>query len=477
MPEVCDLLIGGHSISGGGRDVIPVVNPATEEVVALVTAASNQDIADALDASEKAFASWRTTTPYQRAGLLKRVAEMIRDDAEALARILTIDQGKTLKESRIEIAVTADSIEWVAEECKRTYGQIVPSREEGLKLLVDYEPIGPVAAFSPWNFPAFNPGRKIATAVAAGCSVISKPSEETPRCTLALARIFAAAGAPKGLVNVVLGDPPAIARQLLRSPVIRKVAFTGSVKVGKELTVMAAETLKHVTMELGGHAPVIVFDDVDIDAVAEATATGRFRNAGQVCVSPSRFFVHQSVYTRFVNSFAKKASSLVVGDGLDERTGMGPLASARRVDAMEKLVDDAVGKGARVLTGGTRVGNRGFFFAPTVLSEVPANAHVMTDEIFGPIAPIVPFDDEDEVISRANELPLGLASYVYTSSGARGQRVVSQIEAGSVALNNTVVALPELPFGGVKDSGLGREAGQDGIREHLIKKTITMRAR
>ncbi|MBZ9719206.1 NAD-dependent succinate-semialdehyde dehydrogenase [Mesorhizobium sp. AD1-1] len=477
MTAILGLFIDGESRVGGGRRTMSVLNPADDEVVADLTLADARDLDDALSASAGAFAEWRDSTPLERSALLRTVAGLIRRDREALARILTEDQGKVLAESFAEIAVTAESFEWAAEECKRTYGRVIPSRDRNLRLFVEYEPIGPVAAFSPWNFPAFNPGRKMCTAVAAGCSIIVKPSEETPRCSLEIARLFAEAGAPRGLVNVVFGNPPEVARHLIKSPIVRKVAFTGSVLVGKSLTALAAEGLKPVTMELGGHAPVLVFDDVDVEAVAKEAAAARYRNAGQVCISPSRFFVQRSAHGRFVDAFSRAAADIVVGDGRDGRTTMGPLASARRVSAMENLVADAVSRGARIAFGGQRTGNTGHYFAPTVLTDVPREARVLQEEIFGPIAPIVSFDDEAEAVGRANELPLGLASFVFTENGRRAQRLASRIEAGAVAVNSTTVALPEIPFGGVKESGLGRESGEEGILEHMIKKTITMRAR
>lgn len=469
-------LVGGELRTGGDRTRIAILDPATEEPVAELALATPDDVDDALAAAAAAFAAWRETTSHERAALLRDVAERVDRDAERLALIVTEDEGKPLAESRAEVAAAVASIEWVAEECKRTYGRIVPARDRELRLTVEYEPIGPVAAFSPWNFPAFNPGRKMATAVAAGCSVIHKPSEETPRAALEIARHFLAAGAPPGLVSVLVGDPPALAKQLIESPIVRMVAFTGSVAVGKQLTTLAAADLTHVVMELGGHAPALVLADADVDDAASVLVAGRFRNAGQVCVAPSRFFVHRSLHDRFVDAVVERVESIAVGDGRADGTTMGPLANARRLAAMEAFVADAVGKGARVRTGGERIGAVGHFFAPTVLSDVPADADVLREEIFGPIAPIVAFEDEDEALERANELPLGLAAFVFGRDVGRAQALARRIEAGTVAINDNGVAVPELPFGGVKDSGIGRESGAEGIREHLVVKSITTRS-
>ena len=474
MYETLELLVDGEWRQGSDGITEDVINPATEKVLGQLPHASLADLDQALDAAERAFKSWRKVNPHERAKLLKRVAALIRENAEHIATVMTLEQGKTLAESRAEVEITAESHEWAAEECKRTYGRVVPSRYDGTKMLVEYEPVGPVAAFSPWNFPALMPMRKVATAVAAGCSVIVKPAEETPGTALAMARLYAEAGAPPGLVNVVFGVPAEVSKHLIASPVIRKISFTGSIPVGKQLMRLAADGMKKITLELGGHAPVVVFDDVDVIKVAKIAAAGKHRNSGQVCISPTRFYVHESIHRRFVETFADVFKNLLVGDGLDENVKMGPMANPRRVDAMEGFVSDARAHGATVQCGGERIGNQGFFFQPSVLTEVPDNARIMTEEPFGPVAPIVSFSDYDEVIERANSLPFGLAAYAFTASEGRALGLAADLQAGMVAINSLLVASPETPFGGVKESGIGREAGIEGILEHMEMKTVSL---
>ena len=474
MYEDLALLIDGQWRQGGDGVSEAVLNPATGRVLGPLPHACAADLDQALEAADRAFKPWRATNPHNRAKLLKRVAALIREHAEHIARVMTLEQGKTLPESRIEVDITAESHDWAAEECKRTYGRIVPSRFDGARMLVDYEPIGPVAAFSPWNFPALMPMRKVATAVAAGCSVIVKPAEETPGTAVAIARLYQQAGAPPGLVNVVFGAPAEVSRHLIGSPIIRKISFTGSIPVGKQLMKLAAEGMKKVTMELGGHAPVVVFDDVDVSKVAEMAAIGKFRNAGQVCISPTRFYVHEAVHASFVDAFTGVFKSLKVGDGLEAGVHMGPMANPRRIDAMEDFVADAREQGAKVRCGGARKGTRGCFFEPTVLTDVPDDAKIMQTEPFGPLAPIVPFSAYDEVVERANSLPYGLAAYAFTGSTGRAQQLAGDLEAGMVAINSLAIASPETPFGGVKESGIGREAGSEGILEHMSMKTISL---
>ncbi len=469
-----DLWIDGVWRQGSDGKSEPVLNPANEHVLAELPHASEADLEEALAAADRAFREWRNTNPYKRAALLHKVGALIRENADELAAIMTLEQGKPIGESRLEVLVTADSHDWAAEECQRTYGRIVPSRFDGTKMLVDYEPVGPVAAFSPWNFPALMPMRKIATAVAAGCSVICKPSEETPGTAIAMSRYYEQAGAPKGLVQLVFGVPSEVSTKLIRSQVIRKVSFTGSIPVGKQLMGLAAEGMKKITMELGGHSPVVVFDDVDVDKVATIAAGGKHRNAGQVCISPTRFFVHEKIHGRFVDRFTEIFENLPVGDGMDPGTKMGPMANPRRIDAMEGFVADAKSHGATVKTGGERIGNQGFYFQPTVLTDVPDDARIMREEPFGPVAPIVAFKEYDEVVSRANALEYGLAAYAFTGSSSRAQQLSRDLEAGMVALNSLLVASPETPFGGIKESGIGREAGVEGILEHMNMKTISL---
>lgn len=474
MYETLELLVDGEWRQGSGGITEEVINPATEKVLGQLPHVSPADLDQALEAADRAFKSWRKVNPHERARLLKRVAALIRQRSEHIATVMTLEQGKPLAEARAEVEVTAESHEWAAEECKRTYGRVVPSRYDGTRMLVEYEPAGPVAAFSPWNFPALMPMRKVATAVAAGCSVIVKPAEETPGTAIAIARLYTEAGAPPGLVNVVFGVPAEVSAHLIASPVIRKVTFTGSIPVGKQLMRLAADGMKKITLELGGHAPVVVFDDVDVTKVAKITAAGKHRNAGQVCISPTRFYVHESIHRRFVESFADVFRNLPVGDGLDGNVKMGPMANPRRVDAMEGFVSDAQARGATVEYGGERIGNQGFFFQPTVLTEVPDDARIMIEEPFGPVAPIVAFKNYDEVVERANSLPFGLAAYAFTASEGRAQSLCTDLEAGMVGINSLAVASPETPFGGVKESGIGREAGIEGILEHMEMKTVSL---
>ena len=473
MYEDLALYIDGEWCQGSTGDSEDVINPATEKVLGVLPHASPADLDRALDAADRGFRTWRAVKPLERAGILKRVGELIRARADHIARIMTLEQGKPLPESLAEVQITADSYEWAAEECKRTYGRIIPSRFDGTRMMAVYQPIGPVAAFSPWNFPALMPGRKVATALAAGCSVIVKPAEETPGTAIAIVRLCEEAGVPKGVVNVVFGVPAHVSEHLIRSPVIRKISFTGSIPVGKHLAKMAAEGMKKVTMELGGHSPVVVFDDVDVETVARVTAAAKYRNAGQVCISPSRFYVHDSVHDGFVEKFVEISRSLKLGDGLDDATRMGPMANPRRIDAMEDFVADARDHGAKVRCGGARQGNQGFFFEPTVLTDVPDDAKVMQLETFGPLAPIVRFESFDEVVERANSLPYGLAAYAFTKSSHRAMDIADALEAGMVAVYSMIVASPETPFGGVKESGVGHEAGIEGVLEHMVIKMIS----
>ena len=472
--ETLQMYIAGEwcdGSEGAGEDVL---NPATGKVLGRLPHASRADLDRALEAADQAFSAWRRVQPMERWKVLRRAADLIRDNAEHIARVMTLEQGKTLPETRIEVAVTADSYDWSGEEAKRTYGRVIPSRFGDTRMFTEYEPVGPVAAFSPWNFPALMPARKIAHALAAGCSVVCKPAEETPGTAIAIVRLLEQAGVPKGLVNLVFGVPAEISSYLIPHPVIRKVSFTGSVPVGKLLAEMAGRHMKKITVELGGHSPVVILPDVDVQKVAAMSAAGKYRNAGQVCISPTRFYVHETVHDEFVDRFAAIAKSMRVGDGLDDTTQMGPLANPRRVDAMEALVADASERGARIAAGGSRIGNQGFFFEPTVLADVPEEADIMNNEPFGPVAPVASFADFDEVVARANRLPFGLAAYAFTADASRAAALSRSLEAGMVAVNSFNIAGPELPFGGVKDSGIGREAGIEGILEHMVQKTITM---
>ncbi|GBF28247.1 alpha-ketoglutaric semialdehyde dehydrogenase [bacterium MnTg02] len=471
--EKLELLIGGEWTNGTAGKTEPVINPATEEVLAEVPHASTDDLDRALQAALDGFKIWRSKTALERQVIMSKAADLMEARKEDIARTLTQEMGKPVAESRIEMDFVISVTRWYGEEGKRAYGRLVPSRIPGARQMVLKEPVGPAAAFVAWNFPGTNVIRKIAGALGAGCSIIIKPSEETPGTAIAIARCFQDAGTPAGVVNVVFGVPDEVSRHILASPIPRKVSFTGSIPVGKHLQKLAAETLKRCTMELGGHAPVMVFDDVDVEQAVNLSFGGKFRNAGQVCISPTRFYVQEGVYEQFVDAFTEKASSIKVGNGLDDDTMMGPLIAPRRLDWMETLVSDAKSHGAKITTGGERLGNQGYFFAPTVLKDVPEDARMMNEEPFGPIVPMAPFKDEDEVIERANRLEFGLAAYAFTSSGERAMRLAGAIETGLLGINHLGVATPETPFGGVNESGYGSEGGIEGLEAYLRTKFVT----
>lgn len=472
-PERLQLFIDGEWLSGNGRTTQPVVNPATEEVIGELPHASMADLDRALAAAERGFAVWRATAPHERAKVLKRAADLLRDRQADIARNATLESGKPIAETRIELGMAADTLEWYAEEGRRAYGRVLPQRAPGMRLTVLKEPIGPVAAFAPWNFPLGNPARKLGAALGAGCSVIMKPAEETPESGLAVARALVDAGLPSGVLAIVFGIPAEVSSHLLASPVIRKISFTGSTQVGKHLVKLAAEGMKRTTMELGGHAPVIVFDDVDLDHVLDLSVAAKFRNAGQVCVSPTRFYVHERIYDSFVAGFAKRAAALPVGDGLIETNRMGPLVHARRLSAVEAFIDDARKHGATVHSGGARLRSPGYFWAPTVLADVPNSARIMNEEPFGPIAVINPFSTYEDVIQQANRLPYGLAAFAFTNSSRQVNLLGEQLEAGMVGINSYLISVPESPFGGMKESGHGSEMGVEGLDACLVTKFVS----
>ena len=467
------LFINGEWTAGSSGKSEPIVNPATGQVLARLAHAGPADLDEALHAADKGFKLWRKVSAYDRSKLLRKAGDIIRSRADEIGALMTQEQGKPLAEAKMETLLAGDIMDWFAEEARRTYGRIVPARGEGVMQLVVREPVGPVAAFTPWNFPINQAVRKVSAALAAGCSVILKGPEETPASVAALIRAYADAGLPAGVLNLVFGVPSEISEYLIPNPVIRKITFTGSTPVGKKLAALAGQHMKRITMELGGHAPAIVFGDADVDTAVKQLAASKFRNAGQVCIAPTRFLVHESVYARFVEGFVKAAAALKVGDGMDPATRMGPLANSRRIEAMQMFVDDAVGKGAQLLTGGKRIGNTGNFFEPTVLGHVPAGARLMSEEPFGPVAPIVSFSSFDEVVAEANRLPFGLASYAYTRSSKTAQAIGAAFETGMVTINHVGFALPELPFGGIKDSGYGSEGGSEAIEAYLNTKLIT----
>ncbi|CAH1665978.1 NAD-dependent succinate-semialdehyde dehydrogenase [Chelatococcus asaccharovorans] len=471
--EDLGMFIDGEWTAGSSGERQAVLDPATEEVLAELPLAGAADLDRALEASRRGFAAWSGMSALARQVVMERAARLMEERRETIARICTLEAGKPLVEARQEVDFVIGVTRWYAEEGKRAYGRIIPSRFPGATQMVMKEPVGPVAAFVAWNFPGLNVIRKVAGALAAGCSIIIKASEETPGTCIAIARCFEEAGLPAGALNVVFGVPDAVSRHLLGSPIPQKVSFTGSVPIGIHLQKLAAETLKRCTLELGGHAPFIVFDDADIDAAARLAAFLKFRNAGQVCVCPSRFFVQRAVFDRFLDAFAARARAISVGCGLDETTEMGPLIAARRIDAMERLVQDAVSRGGAFCTGGERLGRRGFFFAPTVLVDVPDEAAVMREEPFGPIAPVVRFDDGEDVIARANRVNPGLAAYVFTRNGARASMMARRLEAGLVGINHAGISTPESPFGGVNGSGYGSEGGIEGLETFLRVKFVS----
>lgn len=471
-PDV-QLHIAGEWRDGEGGKRIDVLNPASEEVVGTVAHATIKDLDAALEAAERGFAKWRKVSPYDRSKIMRKAADLLRARADAIAPLMTLEQGKPLDQSKMETLAGADIIEWFAEESRRTYGQVIPARGEGIYQLAIKEPVGPVAAFTPWNFPINQVVRKLSAALAAGCSIIVKAPEETPASPAELIKCFLDAGVPGDVIGLVYGVPSEISSYLIAHPTIRKVTFTGSTPVGKMLSAMAGQHMKRVTMELGGHAPAMVFDDADVELAAKTLAMAKFRNAGQVCVSPTRFLVQEKVYDQFVSSFVAHAKAVNVGDGMEAGTVMGPMANERRVPVMETLIADAKSKGAEIATGGNRIGNKGYFFEPTVVTGATTDMRAMNEEPFGPVALMRSFKSVDEVIGEANRLPFGLASYAFTTSGKTAQTLAAGVEVGMMTINHLGLALPEVPFGGVRDSGYGTEGGSEAIDAYLNTKFVS----
>ena len=470
--DVSLFIDGAWGPASGGR-TIDVVNPASGDRIGSVPHAAISDLDRALEAADKGFRTWRKVSAFDRSKVMRKAADLLRQRVDAIAQLMTMEQGKPLAEAKGEVMAGADVIDWFAEEARRAYGRVIPARAEGVYQLVIKEPVGPVAAFTPWNFPINQVVRKLSCALAAGCSIIVKAPEETPASPAELIRAFADAGVPAGVINLVYGVPSEISEYLIPHPVIRKMSFTGSTAVGKQLAALAGAHMKRVTMELGGHAPAIVFDDADIEVASKLLAGAKYRNAGQVCVSPTRMLVQEKVYEQFVDGFVAHTKRLKVGDGLESGTTMGPLANARRIAAMDSFIGDAQQKGATIRTGGNRIGNKGNFFEPTVLTDVPMEARVMNEEPFGPLAIISPFRGFDDVVSEANRLPFGLASYAYTRSAKTANAIAAAVESGMMAINHHGLALPEVPFGGVKDSGYGSEGGSEAIEAYLNTKFVT----
>ena len=469
------LFIDGAWHSGEGRDEMPVLNPATAAAMAGLPMATPVDLDQALAAADRGFALWRATDVDARATILRRTAELLRTRSGDIATLLTLEQGKPLAEARGEVIGAAQMFDWSAEDARRQYGRTLV-RPTGQRSLILRQPVGPVATFTPWNFPIYLMAKKVAAALAAGCSVIAKPAEETPGSTTALMRCLADAGLPAGVAQLVFGDPATISSMLIASPVIRKISFTGSTAVGKHLMRLCADTVTQSTMELGGHAPVLIFDDCDLEKTLDMVVPQKFRNAGQVCVSPTRFFVHASIHDAFVAGFAARTANVTVGNGMDASTTMGPLANARRPAAIAALVDDAVAKGATLSAGGThdpkQYGTVGNFFRPTLLSAVPDHADIMQVEPFGPVAVTRAFESFDEAIALANATPFGLAAFAFTQDGRRANLLGDALEAGMVGINGFGISGADTPFGGVKQSGYGSEGGAEGIDNYCVTKAV-----
>lgn len=465
------LHIDGEWLEIERRRTVRILNPATDAYLGDLPLADSSDLDRSLGAAQEAFLLWRNSPPEKRSAVLTGAATLIRARLDQIATIATLEEGKTLAEARVEAQRTASLFDFYAGEAFRTYGRVLV-RPVGQRALVKRDPVGPVAAFSPWNFPIGNAGRKLAAPIAAGCSVILKPAEETPGSAIEVLRALLDAGLPAGVAQLVFGLPDEVSRHLIASPIIRKVSFTGSTAVGRNLLKLCADTVKRTTMELGGHAPVIVFDDANLEKAVDALVIAKFRNAGQVCVAPTRFFVQEGVYEHFLTCFAQRSSGLKVGNGRDPSNDMGPMANARRPEAMQVMVSDAVKLGASILTGGERQGGVGHFWQPTLLSNVPLSAKVMNEEPFGPVVAASPFRTFDEAVEYANRLPFGLAAYAFTENGRRANLISDALECGMVGLNTTAIAAADAPFQGVKQSGFGSEEGQEGLEACLVTKTI-----
>ncbi len=471
-PEL-QLFIAGEWISKGARKSEPVLNPATGEVLGELPHATEEDLDRALAAAEEGFKVWRAKLPEERSAVLRKAASLMRERGDQITTVATLESGKPILQSRIELKMSTDVLDWYAEEGRRAYGRVLAQRQPGSRMYVVKEPVGPVAAFAPWNFPQGNPARKMGASLGAGCSCVFKPAEDTPATALLMARCMQDAGLPDGVLSIVFGVPHLVSTYLLNSPIIRKMSFTGSVPVGKSLMKLAADRMIRTTMELGGHAPVIVFEDADVEAVLKMAVAAKFRNGGQVCVSPTRFLVHESIFDKFVTGFTAKTKDIKVGNPLDENSQMGPLIHARRLEAISSIIDDAVQTGATLETGGAVIERPGNFYEPTVLSNVPQSARIMNEEPFGPVAIINKFSDFDAVINEANRLPYGLAAFAFTDSQKRVKLLGEQLEAGMIGINSFAISTPDSPFGGIKESGHGSEEGIEGLEACLVTKLIS----
>jgi succinate-semialdehyde dehydrogenase/glutarate-semialdehyde dehydrogenase len=470
-PETLGLYIDGEWLSGGARRTTEVYDPATGAVLGELPLATKDDLDRALAAAQAGFEAWRVTPPEQRFQIMIKAAALLRERAEHIARVVTMEEGKPFAEAKGEVLAGASMLEFHGGEAMRIYGRVL-HRPSGMRSMVLHQPVGPVAAFCAWNFPAINVVRKIAPAIAAGCSVILKPSEETPGSAVEVMRCLIEAGLPGNVAQIVFGVPDEVSRQLLTSPVTRKLSFTGSVPVGKHLMKLASDTVMKMTMELGGHAPVLVFDDCDLEKTLDTLVTHKFRNAGQVCVGPTRFNVQEGIYEKFAAGFAERTRAMKLGNGLEAGTQMGPLANPRRTQAMAAMVENARAAGAKLLVGGDVGEGDGYFFQPTVIADVPLEAQVMNEEPFGPLALLRPFATIEDAVAEANRLPFGLAAYCFTEQGRRQNRLAEELEAGMIAINSVRLTWPDSPFGGIKESGFGSEDGPEGIQNHLITKAV-----
>jgi len=461
--------IDGKWQSSSNKETYDVINPATEEIIGKASKASNIDVEKALKSSEKGFQIWKKFSPWDRAAILRKIADLIRKKNNELAKWMTLETGKPFNESLAEVSGSADIFEWNAEETKRIYGQTVQSRFENTRVIINYEPVGVVAALSPWNFPLILAARKISTALAAGCSVICKPDIITPGTVMELVDVINQCGVPPGVVNLLSGDPPSIASQLINSDIVKKISLTGSTRVGKIVLKQAAEKIQRVTMELSGHAPFIVFEDANVEKAVDIAMAAKYRNNGQVCISPSRFYIHESKKKQFTESFVKKTLGLKIGNGMDKDVQLGPITTKKRLEEIEKLVEVTKKEGAKILCGGKRPSgfNKGYFYEPTIFDNVKDNFKIMTEEPFGPLTPLLTFKNFDDVIKKANNQVAGLASYVCTNSLELANKTSEALETGMVAVNTPFISNAETPFGGIKQSGYGREGGSFGIKDYL----------
>lgn len=472
MYESLSLYIAGEFISED-RPLQEVLNPADGQVIGRLPHALPADLDRALQSAGQAFEIWRSSSPTERSNILRRAAALARERAPQIAHNITLDQGKPLAEAVREVHSSAEHLEWHAEEARRIYGRVIPARQPEVRQIVTLEPVGVCAAFTPWNYPLSQAVKKVAAAIGAGCSLILKGSEESPSAVVALARLFHDAGLPPGVLNIVWGEPAQVSDYLIRSPIVRKVSFTGSVPVGKQLAALAGQYMKRTTFELGGHSPVLIFDDADVELAAQQLARFKVLNAGQVCISPTRFFVQENAYERFLETFTATLAAVRVGNGLETTSEMGPLVNQRRLHASLRLIEDARTKGGRVLLGGERLGTEGNFLAPTVLTDLPADAAILHEEPFAPIAPVIRFRDPAQAIRSANGLPYGLAAYVFSNSQRQANQAAAALEAGMVGVNHFGIALPETPFGGIKDSGIGSEGGSETFDGYLVRKYVS----